>query len=401
MRSDNLRAAPSWITPDMVARILALAMPVDGQAAPVTTIPTRGVKPRMEVIARARQSDTPNDTSDTLLLGERVAPSDTNDTVSPVTHSRRAEEGEAAKALGIPPTASPPRRKKTMADKAAEFEAARIDGESAEQSRRGRVEGSEKALASWVDRRKAEVLERILANRPLFQIAADRGIAVVDLAHALGQPVPTLLVDLRKAGFYLGKRPPLADPLTRQKLLELANPNVPLPELRSARLKEERLQREAAAKRDRRVQESSREVEHRTVRQAERRAAPREPAPSRLPEARAHPLPERAKIDIANKARSAAVRRAHTARAEAALDAGKTATRDIGLKIAMRQVQNQRAEQHRLGCPIEQAKRVLQRRYAPVCSMAVHGGDPNLFQVGHRKDVSREELLAMAEKLAA
>jgi hypothetical protein len=43
--------------------------------------------------------------------------------------------------------------------------------------------------------------------------------------------------------------------------------------------------------------------------------------------------------------------------------------------------------------PDRAAKRILQRRYAPVCSMAVYDGDPDLFVVGHRKCVTREELL--------
>jgi hypothetical protein len=69
--------------------------------------------------------------------------------------------------------------------------------------------------------------------------------------------------------------------------------------------------------------------------------------------------------------------------------------------MAVRAVEAQRAEQTRLMCPIEQAKRILQRRYAPVCSMAVYGGDPDRYVVGHRKDVTREQLLAMAERAAA
>jgi hypothetical protein len=67
----------------------------------------------------------------------------------------------------------------------------------------------------------------------------------------------------------------------------------------------------------------------------------------------------------------------------------------------MREVEKQRAEAARLGCPIEAAKRLLQRRYAPVCSMAVHGGDPSLFQVGHRKNLTQEQLLEMAERSVA
>jgi hypothetical protein len=383
MRSDNLRAAPSWITPELVGRILAVAMPASGEALPVKTVPTRGVKPKLARVERMANL--------------------------PETAGRQPEESEAAI---VAPCAVSPRR--------------------------------------HADRLKAEAAARIEANRPMFQLAFDRGIAVVDLAHALGMTVETTLVHTKKAGFRFGARPPLAERLTLAVLQSLADPEVPLPELRSCRLKRERLARSAKLRRDKRGDEVARrraeraaaaeqrqaqreeaKAEVRRVRDAERdrrraeKAAlkskpicevkpaaicrPADQAPSREPalpadqQARAHPNPDPASIDRANKRRADSVRRGILAKAEELLDAGKTSGRgtNVHVKMAMRAVEVQRAEQARLGCPIEQAKRTLQRRYAPVCSMAVYGGDADLFIVGNRKNVTRDELLAMAARLAA
>ena len=145
------------------------------------------------------------------------------------------------------------------------------------------------------------------------------------------------------------------------------------------------------------------EATHRTPRQAVRSAAPREPAPPAPQQARAHPLSDRAKIDAANKRRADAVGRRVVAKAEAFIDAGKTIGKgtNVHLKLAVRAVELKRAEEQRQGCPIETAKTLLRRRFAPVCSMAVYDGDPALFCVGHRKNLTVDELLAMAAKVSA
>jgi hypothetical protein len=49
MRSDNLRAAPGWITPDMVKRVLEVAMPVEPVLVPVVPMPR--VKPTLRIIS--------------------------------------------------------------------------------------------------------------------------------------------------------------------------------------------------------------------------------------------------------------------------------------------------------------------------------------------------------------
>jgi hypothetical protein len=215
MRSDNLRAAPSWITPELVGRILAVAMPASGEALPVKTVPTRGVKPKLARVERMANL--------------------------PETAGRQPEESEAAI---VAPCAVSPRR--------------------------------------HADRLKAEAAARIEANRPMFQLAFDRGIAVVDLAHALGMTVETTLVHTKKAGFRFGARPPLAERLTLAVLQSLADPEVPLPELRSCRLKRERLARSAKLRRDKRGDEVARRRGS-----FARARGPRSPA-------RAQPTPERA-----------------------------------------------------------------------------------------------------------
>jgi hypothetical protein len=362
MRSDNLRPAPAWITPQIVKRVLELAAaPIGADPVRVTAVPTRGVKPRLEIVAKPRQEE-PN---------------------LPAMPLRPTEESEAD--VQAPPAASPARTPHQ------EWQA------------RHNVERKQ---------RRDELLE---ADRTAFQIAFDRGVAVVDLAKALNREAGTVLVHTKLAGFTFGKRPPLADALTLEKLLELADPSVPLPELRSVRLKRERLQREAGIRRDRRAaahkddptyralgarQNRVCEDEKGAARQAVRPAPSREPAPHSP--ARAQPNPDRVKLDREYHRRNVAVQRRNVAKAEAFIDAGKTIGKgtNVHVKIAVRAVEARRAEDARLACPIEAAKRVLQRRHAPVCSMAVHGGDPDLFQVGHRKDLSRDELLAMAERAA-
>lgn len=208
VRSDNLRTAPRWITPDLVAGLINLAMPVGGEQLPIATTPTRGVKPKLAVV---RSSSAPED------------------------NARQAEEREA---VACPP-ASPP--------KALHYSAIR----------------------------KAEAFERLQADRPLFQIAFDRGLAVVDLAQALDRRERTTLFHARRLGFRFGKRPPLAEPITLEQLLALTDPAVQLPELRRDRLKRERLAKWADYKRQKRAPEVQLRSAQREAEAAERRAARR------------------------------------------------------------------------------------------------------------------------------
>lgn len=64
-------------------------------------------------------------------------------------------------------------------------------------------------------------------------------------------------------------------------------------------------------------------------------------------------------------------------------------------------IRERRAAEARQADPVERAKLTLQRRYAPVCSMAVYDGDPDLFMVGHRRNLTRDELLELAARVAA
>jgi hypothetical protein len=178
LRSDNLRAAPQWITPRMVAQVLEVAERGLASREPVavTPIPTPRVKPTLRIVPQN----------------------------SPEEHARRSEEREAGP-NGPTVPASPPRNHKSMADKATEFE-------------------DRQSRPDWTSGRKRAAWARIEANRPLFEIAFDRGLALCDLAHALVMPIPTVLLHTKNAGFHFGKRPPLADPLSASSYSRLPIP---------------------------------------------------------------------------------------------------------------------------------------------------------------------------------
>jgi hypothetical protein len=458
MRSDNLRAAPRWITREMVGRILDLAMPADRTTIAVATVPTRGVQPALAIVDETQFARRPAGITQPGGVGAKGetgagdppamgAPETASPTpVSPVEHARRAEEGEADKARHSA-AASPPRRKKTMAERRKEirvveiaharglagFDVAKALGWDGHwlckfATRRGLRFGRRPLLAEPITvedilrledpalplppfRKRPRVTKaegrRIgryagvlaLHEQPEFQqltkIAFDRGIAAADLGRALGRNIGTVLGAFRKLGLVFGKRPLLADPLTREQLLALADPTTPLPERNADRLQRLRNERKANEK-------SSREVERRPARQADRPAASREPAPV-SPPTRAHPNPDRARMDRIHRAKSTAIQRRQIAQAEAFIESGKAITRatSANIKIAVRMVENRRAEDARLACPIEEAKRILQRRYAPVCSMAVYGGSPDRFVVGSKRDVTTDELLELAARIAA
>lgn len=102
---------------------------------------------------------------------------------------------------------------------------------------------------------------------------------------------------------------------------------------------------------------------------------------------------------IAAGIRRASVRKAreHLATGQDIMSAPQAAVRLAGLAVL-----EQIKEEQRRTCPIEQAKIELRKqRYTPVCSMAVFGGDPALFRVGSRTNVTLDELLAIAARKAA
>lgn len=372
MRSDNLRPAPRWITPKMVKGILQLAMPAPGETAPVKTYPVRGEKPKLAIVPA---SSGPDDHDD--------YPGEVNDRVPnpPVTHSRRTEEDEAVAC----PAASPRRHGNPKPSNQAELA---------------------KGRSAYCAQRHAEAWAQIECERPLYQIAFDRGIAVADLARALGQKLGTVYVHTRQAGFDFGRRPRLADPLTIEQLRLLADPAAPLPESARDRGARESNERRNRLKRERRAalaQASPKPIREVTKAAPRRPAVPspsREPAVPAAQQPPAHPVRDRRQIDRAQRKHSDAVRRGHLKRAGELLDAGIKPT-NVHEKLAMREVENLRAQEYRMTDPVEQAKTVLRRRFAPVCSMAVYEGDPDRFMVGSRKDVTRDELLAMAARIAA
>jgi hypothetical protein len=109
----------------------------------------------------------------------------------------------------------------------------------------------------------------------------------------------------------------------------------------------------------------------------------------------------------ASARRGAAIRRSIEKRALALVD-GDDSVRSAGGQVnqvmaaAVLAIRERRAAGARHIDPVERAKLVLQRHnYKPVVSMAIHGGPTDCFQVGSRLNVTQDELLAMAERLAA
>lgn len=97
---------------------------------------------------------------------------------------------------------------------------------------------------------------------------------------------------------------------------------------------------------------------------------------------------------------SRGMRKAIMRRAQERINAGLSAEACSSqtLKFAQRELEAMHRENGRLSDPVEQAKLRLQRaRYAPVCSMAVYGGDPALFRVGRRLNLPAYALLKLAE----
>lgn len=115
--------------------------------------------------------------------------------------------------------------------------------------------------------------------------------------------------------------------------------------------------------------------------------------------------PHKPRLDpvVASERRAAGVRRAASAKARERIEHGLAAHRapQAAVRHAQFAIEAENAIQARLSDPVGQAKTKLQRRYRPVVSMAVYGGDPDIFVVGNRKGITRDELLAMADRIAA
>jgi hypothetical protein len=258
----------------------------------------------------------------------------------------------------------------------------------------------------------------------VLKIGHDRGLAVADIADALGRKACSVSKYATTHGLKYGRRPLLVAPISIEDILKLAEPDVAPPAFRNRLLdveaaKEERRAiraREFERARHQRVEERAtakaarafersvkpppqtkakiREVEQRPARQADRRSFAR----ARAVSPGAGSFPQRARgrrhqaLDRAQGNRPARRRRQRPNDRRAG-QPGCARGREPDRRAPRNEARQE--------CPFERAKLLLQRRYAPVCSMAVYGGDPERFQVGQRKDVTRTELLAMAARVAA
>lgn len=243
------------------------------------------------------------------------------------------------------------------------------------------------------------------AHRLALRIAFERGIAIKDVAIAVGRTGLTVSKYATRHGMHFGRRSRLVVPITVEEILALRNGATPTPlfkrDIYSAPRPTPPSKRPISSTPK---QKSVREATHRTPSQNVRSAAPREPAPHSP--ARAQSSWPCEKIDRASARQRAAVRRRIEREATALLD-GDNSARSTGGRVnsvvaaAMIELRYRRAAEARAACPIEQAKLILRRRFAPVCSMAVYGGDADLFIIGRRKDVTRDELLELAARYAA
>lgn len=105
---------------------------------------------------------------------------------------------------------------------------------------------------------------------------------------------------------------------------------------------------------------------------------------------------------VRSQRRMAAIRRATTARAMGRIEQGldpRTATQ-AAVRHAQFALQAEIEMNNRMADPIELAKAILRRTYKPVVTMSVYGGSPDLFMVGQRKDITQDELLALARRAA-
>jgi len=87
------------------------------------------------------------------------------------------------------------------------------------------------------------------------------------------------------------------------------------------------------------------------------------------------------------------------ARNAAGLSSGDKSV-SVHVRLAQRSLAEQDERAARESCPIEQAKTILRKRFAPVCDAEIVGGKKGMFVVG-RRTLSKAEFLAEAERLAS
>jgi hypothetical protein len=308
----------------MVRRILELAIPVGGKPVPVTTVATRGVKPSLAIVETKRADP-------------------------PVEHARQAEEREAA--VVAPHAASPPRRSIAApawspdeddllreayakgeridllakelgrTEKAAYSRAKKIGLTHPREIKGGFVtkpkwsdeedallralygEAPTKDLPARIGRSMRSIYQRAFeldlkhgyqrqwsrSELKALKIAHCRGLAVADVAHAMGRKAFSVSKYATNQGYQFGRRPLLATPITLEDILRLEDSSVPAPPVRDPNAERAlRLAAKAAPK-----PKPMREAKPAAVRQTAAPVAPREPALPAPPEARAHPIPVR------------------------------------------------------------------------------------------------------------
>lgn len=99
--------------------------------------------------------------------------------------------------------------------------------------------------------------------------------------------------------------------------------------------------------------------------------------------------------------RCATIRRDAVSQARRILDGDTSIKRNAVISAAVRDLKAQRQNEARLADPVERAKLKLQRAgYRPVVCATIIGGPEGLFVVGRRR-VTKDELLRLAEGVAA
>jgi flagellar biosynthesis GTPase FlhF len=268
-----------------------------------------------------------------------------------------------------------------------------------------------------------------------LRIAYKRGIAIADLAFAVGRSPLTASKYATNHGLDFGRRPLLAVSPSLEVILSLEDENVPVPALLSRaamrpskiarrrpvvtsdkelrRREREKLASRRKYRRLQRIEERRRErneakAKEKAARAAERQAMLEERRRQREQEreiSRAQRIQagrDRA-TQLVNARRSQAAKATARKKAQKILETGELIgrVRNPEIKFAYQALLREQERERRQSDPIEQAKIKLQRRYAPVCSMAIYGGPKHLYVIGQRRNVSEQELLALAEKVAA
>jgi len=346
-KRSNLRPAPTYITPNLVKRILEATASPPSMPAPVIPVPAAGDPPILRLVE--------NDTSST-------PPAPCNRP----TDRMATSAGEEAESRSVVDTPAPPSRA-----------------------------SGKRAIARRAD--------RFVAQEQLLRIAFERGVALADVAIALGKSSSTMAGAAYRLGLAFGRRPILAEPISVDQLLALADPAIPLPTRRADVLREARKEKALADQRIRRAKEAA-EKALRSPKIAARvpPAARLRPAPNNSPARAAHIIEEYDRSRLKVSLRIQRTRRTQVEIAKQRIVGGEAVGKHIGKSsgFVFQAAAKQLADEARRSCPLEQAKIVLRRRRV-VYSMSVHGGDPNLYFVsGLGPNITAEQLIAEAERIA-